>query len=315
MWVSASPYPSKIARDIYRVLSMAATNLQPKNILQVRARLGEGPVWDAQQQQLYWVDIYNRRVHSFDPASGEDRFFELDTVVSALSLMDADRIIVAQRDGLGSLNLATGKVNPLVAIEADRPNNRLNDLKCDPRGRLWVGTMNHDDRPEANLYRYDLDGSLQQMETGLAISNGLGWSPDGGVFYLTDTPRRVIYAYDYDLTVGEISNRRPLIDLSHQAFHPDGLTVDAEGCIWSAMWNGGCVVRFDPEGREMLRVRLPVPLVTCCTFGGPDLSDLYITTASVGLSQKQIQASIYSGDVFWLPTEIRGLPAYPYSGR
>ncbi|RZM82107.1 SMP-30/gluconolactonase/LRE family protein [Leptolyngbya iicbica] len=286
-----------------------SANPAVQNVLSVRARLGEGPLWNAERQVLHWVDIYNRRVHTFDPATATDAFIELDTLVSGLFLGDRDHLIVAQENGLGQLNLTTEQVTPLVPIEADRPDNRLNDVRCDGYGRLWIGTMNNDEKPLANLYRYDRDGTLRQVETGLSISNGLGWSPDQSRFYLTDTPRKMIYAYRFEAESGAICDRRPFIDLTHELFYPDGLTVDAEGCLWSAMWNGGCVIRFDPQGREMQRIALPVPLVTACTFGGPHLTDLYITTASAGMSQAELKQYYQAGDLFCLRTDIQGLPS------
>ncbi|MEM1251452.1 MAG: SMP-30/gluconolactonase/LRE family protein [Cyanobacteria bacterium P01_H01_bin.21] len=280
--------------------------IQPENILAIRARLGEGPIWNVDRQVLHWVDIYNRRVHTFDPVSGEDTYIEVDTVVSGLFLEDEMHLILAQENRLTRLNLQTRTTTPLVEIEVDRPNNRLNDVRADFQGRRWVGTMNNDGRPEANLYRYDPDGSLYLMETNLSISNGLGWSPDQKVFYLTDSPQQVIYAYDFNAIDGTICNRRPLITLTGESFYPDGLTIDAEGCLWSAMWNGWCVIRFDPQGQEMMRVPLPVPLVTSCTFGGENLTDLFITTASAGLSQSELKQSFEAGDLFCLRTDIKG---------
>jgi len=280
-----------------------------QNVLSVRARLGEGPLWDAERQVLHWVDIYNRRVHTFDPATAADTFIELDTLVSGVFLGDCGHLILAQEHGLGQLNLTTKQVTPIVAIESDRPDNRLNDGRCDGQGRFWIGTMNNDEQPLANLYRYDRDGTLQQMETGLSVSNGLGWSPDGSRFYLTDTPRQIIYAYRFEAERGTISDRRPFIDLTHESFYPDGLTVDAAGCLWVAMWNGSCVIRFDPQGREMQRIPLPVPLVTACTFGGLHLTDLYITTASAGMSQAELKQYYQAGDLFCLSTDIQGLPS------
>lgn len=286
------------------------TSVPPvKNVLSARARLGEGPVWDAEHHVLHWVDIYNRRVHTFDPATGEDTFIEIDTVVSGLFLVDGEHLILAQENGLGRLDLTTRQVTPMISIEADRLDNRLNDVRCDCQGRLWVGTMNNAEKPQANLYCYTPAGVLEQKETGLSISNGLGWSPDQSTFYLTDTPRKTIYAYRFDVDQGEISDRRPLVNLAHEPFYPDGLTVDAEGCIWSAMWNGSCVIRFDPDGQEMRRVTLPVPLVTSCAFGGPNLTDLYITTASAGMSQAELKHFYQAGDLFCWPTDVQGMPS------
>ena len=286
--------------------------LIPENVLAVRARLGEGPVWDDRRQVLHWVDIYNRRVHTFDPETRQDSFVEIASLVSGLFIVDGRHLVLAQENGLSTLDLETEQTNPLVAIEANQPDNRLNDVRCDRQGRLWVGTMNNHEKPAANLYRYDLDGSLHVMETGLSISNGLGWSPDQKTFYLTDSPRQVIYAYTFDAESGQVSNRHTQVDLTHESFYPDGLTIDAEGCIWVAMWNGWCVIRFDPQGQEMMRVPLPVSLVTSCTFGGPNLTDLFITTASAGLSQAELGQSVAAGDLFRLSTDVTGLPSDRY---
>jgi sugar lactone lactonase YvrE len=284
----------------------------PTNVLPARARLGEGPIWNSQRQVLHWVDIYNRRVHTFYPDSRQDTYVELDSVVSGLFLGEGHAVIVALEDRLSHLDLDTGHLTPIITIEADCPDNRLNDVRCDRRGRLWIGTMNNHERPQAHLYRYDLDGSLHQLETGLSIANGLGWSPNQKTFYLTDTPRQTIYAYTFDVDTGAICDRRPFVTLTHEPFYPDGLTIDAEGCVWSAMWNGWCVIRFDPDGQEITRISLPVPLVTSCTFGGANLTDLYITTASAGLSQRELKESYQAGDLFCLKTEIQGLPSDRY---
>ena len=285
--------------------------LTPENVLAVRARLGEGPLWNSSRHVLHWVDIYNRRVHTFDPASGEDTYVEVDTVVSGLFLEDPSHLVLAQEQALTRLDLQSGTTTPIVTVEADQPHNRLNDGKADSRGRCWIGTMNNHEQPHASLYRCDPDKSMHRMETNLSISNGLGWSSDQTTFYLTDTPQQTIYAYAFDVDAGMIRDRRPLVDLRGESFYPDGLTIDAEGCIWSAMWNGWCVIRFDPEGKEMLRISLPVPLVTSCTFGGKNLTDLYITTASVGLSQAELKKSFQAGDLFCLHTDIKGQRSNP----
>lgn len=278
-----------------------------QNVLTARARLGECPVWDANRQQLFWVDVYNHRVHQFDPDTGQDRHFDTGDLVSAIALADSDRLLLALSNQLAFLNLQTSEVVPLHPIKFPYPDTRLNDGKCDSKGRFWIGSVS--EAPgQAELYRYDPDGSLQVMETGLTISNGLGWSLDGATFYLTDSAKHQIYAYDFEAETGAIYNRRVLVDLTHEEVEPDGLAIDSQGNLWSALWNGWCVVCFTPTGQEILRVKLPVQCPTCPTFGGSDLTDLYITSASVGLSQKEIQQGFYAGDVFRLPTHSSGMP-------
>jgi sugar lactone lactonase YvrE len=284
-----------------------------QHMLAARARLGEGPVWEPERQQLYWVDILNQRVHQFDPARDHDRYFAIGDLVTALAIADSTRLLLALSDRLAFLDLETGAVNPVYQIEFPHPNTRLNDGKCDPQGRFWIGSIS--DAPEqAALYRYDPDGSFHQMESGLTISNGLGWSPDGSTFYLTDSPQRKIFAYQFEAETGAIRDRRVLIDLGGEAVEPDGLTIDAQGNIWSALWDGWCVACFDPAGKEIQRIKLPVQRPTCPTFGGVDLNELYITSASIGLSQKEIQQQFDAGDLFCVTTVTHGSPTHRFAG-
>lgn len=291
-------------------MSLIQSSVQ--NVLAARARLGECPVWEAEHQQLYWVDIYNHRVHQFDPASGRDRHFDVGDVVSAIVLAGTARLLVALRDRLAFLNLQTGEITPLCQIEFSHSDTRLNDGKCDPQGRFWIGSVS-EAAGQGVLYRYDPDGSLHQMETGLTISNGLGWSPDGSTFYLTDSAQRKIYAYDFEAETGAIADRRVLVDLGDEAVEPDGLVIDGQGNLWSALWDGWCIACFNSIGQEILRVKMPVQRPTCPTFGGTHLSDLYITSASVGLSQKEIQQGFYAGDLFCLSTVSTGIPTYQFA--
>jgi sugar lactone lactonase YvrE len=288
-------------------------NPSVQNVLTARARLGEGLVWNADLQQLFWVDIHNHRVHQFDPATGHDRYFDVGDLVGAIAFAGHDRLLLALRDQLAFLNTQSGEVTPLHQIKFPYPNTRLNDGKCDAQGRFWIGSIS-EEQGQAELYRYDLDGSLHTMETGLTISNGLGWSPDGATFYLTDSAQRKIYAYEFEAATGSIRDRRVLIDLSAEIAEPDGLTIDQQGNIWSALWNGWCVVCFNSAGQEISRVKLSVQRPTCVTFGGAHLTDLYITSASVGLSQKEIQQGFFAGDLFCLPTHAIGLPTQHFLG-
>jgi sugar lactone lactonase YvrE len=298
------------------------TRLRAKNmsqsaqiVLAARARLGECPVWQALDQKLFWVDAYNHRIHQFDPATGKDCYFDTGDVVSAIALAATDRLLIALSDRLAWLHLPIGEVEVIHRFEFTVPEGtRLNDGKCDAQGRFWIGSCS--DHPgQAALYRYDPDGSLHIMETGLTISNGLAWSPDGSTFYLTDSAQHKIFGYDYLADTGTLVNRRTLIDLSAEAVEPDGLTVDIDGNLWSALWDGWSVACFAASGHELSRIQLPIPRPTCVTFGGPDLTDLYITSASVGLSQKEIQKCHTAGDLFCLAAAAQGLPTHSFGAN
>lgn len=279
-----------------------------KNVLAARARLGESPVWDVDRQQLFWVDIYNHRVHQFDPATGQDRYFDTGDVVSAIQKATGDRLLLALSHSLAFLNLKTSEITPICQIEFPDPNTRFNDGKCDSQGRFWIGSIS-ETPGQANLYRYDSNGKIHLMETGLTISNGLGWSPDESTFYLTDSAQHKIYAYNFIAETGTISDRRVLIDLSDEGVEPDGLAIDSEGNIWSALWNGWCIACFNSAGQEKFRIKMPVQRPTSLAFGGANLTDLYITSASIGLSQKEIQKEINAGDLFHISTKSPGMPS------
>ncbi len=284
-----------------------------RNVLEARARLGEGPVWDDLTQALYWVDIYNHRVHQFFPERGSSRTFDVGDVVGSLAVAGPETLLLALRHQLARLDLTTGEVEPILTVEEGKPRNRLNDGKCDPQGRFWIGSASREEG-EAALYRYDPDGSLRVMETGLTISNGLGWSPNGTTFYLTDSPKKTIYAYDFDAATGEISGRRVFVELSDESFVPDGLSVDSEEHVWSAQWDGWCVIRFAPDGREVLRVPMPVKRPTSCAFGGTERRQLYVTSASIGMGEEEIEANICAGDLFQLDPGVEGLPVQRFAG-
>ncbi len=285
---------------------MNLTTSLVKNIHHARARLGECPVWDDRNKCLYWVDIYNHRLHQLEPSTDNNRCFDVGDMVSAIAIIDEKQLLLGLRDRLAILNIQTGAIATKCQIQFDHVSTRLNDGKCDLQGRFWIGSVS-EEPAAASLYRYDPDGSLQVMETGLTISNGLGWSPDGKVFYLTDSAEKQIYAYDFDGETGKISHRRVLIDLADEPVEPDGLAIDQQGNLWSALWDGWAIACFDPTGTEIQRLQLPVQRPTCPCFGGANLTDLYITSASVGLSQTEIQRGFYAGDVFHVSTTIPGM--------
>jgi sugar lactone lactonase YvrE len=201
-----------------------------------------------------------------------------------------------------------GATQQRIEIESDDSESRMNDAKCDPSGRMFTGTMTVTDRRSA-LYRVDADWSITTIFTGVGISNGLGWSPDATRMYYIDTPTMRVDVIDYDLATGTVEYRRPLIEIVKGVGFPDGMTVDVDGCLWVAFWDGWCVRRYDPEGDLMQTVELPVSRVTSCTFGGENFDQLFITSASTGLSDAERVAQPLAGSVFRADVGTRGWPA------
>lgn len=290
-----------------------AEPLPLRNVLAARARLGEGPSWDAEAGVLWWVDIHNHRVHRFDPAAGEDTVYEVGETVGCAHPAADGRVVLGLRRGVALLDPATGAVEPLATLLPERPGLRLNDGKCDARGRLWVGSMSKEEGGAA-LFRVDPDGGVHEAAGGLTLSNGLGWSPDGATLYLTDSPAKTILAFDFDADAGTLSGRRVFADLSGPDSVPDGLAVDSEGCVWSAQWGGASLVRFAPDGGELLRVMMPVPNPTSCAFGGSGGTELYVTTASIGMTEDEVDDAFESGDLFVLRPGVAGPPAARFGG-
>jgi sugar lactone lactonase YvrE len=280
-------------------------------VLETRARLGEGPIWDDRTRSLYFVDALNQRIHQYFPDRGTSRPFEIGDLVSSLAFTRGDALLITLKKGLAMLDTGSGSITPLLELEVDKPANKLNDGKCDKRGRFWIGSFSRE-QGEAALYRFDPDGSLHVMQTGLTGSNGLGWSPDDRTFYLTDSGEKLIYAYEFDLETGSIDHRRDLIDLSDRDSIPDGLCVDVDGFLWSAQFGGGCVVRFDPEGKEVGRIDFPAPQTTSCAFGGSERRELYVTSAAAGMSEEDLEDYLNAGDLFRIRTEVQGLPFHPF---
>jgi sugar lactone lactonase YvrE len=223
---------------------------------------------------------------------------------------------VATPGGLMTFDGHSKRLHPFCHPESERPGNRYNDGKCDRMGRLWVGTLDMGTAANrGNLFRVEADGTWKKMDSGFTVANGMGWSPDNRRMYFTDSMRRTVYTYDFDLRAGDISHRRPLITLEASDGTPDGLTVDEEGCIWVAIWDAWRVSRYSPEGKELMRIKVPVPRPTSCCFGGDNLDTLYITSASVRLNAEVLAAAPLSGSLFAVRIPgVRGLPETIFSG-
>jgi sugar lactone lactonase YvrE/DNA-binding IclR family transcriptional regulator len=285
-------------------------------VTQCASLLGEGPIWSPRDGVLYWVDILTPSVHWHDTRTGSDHEVKLGSMVSVAIPKETGGLIVATSAGLMTMDTASKTLEPLCHPEADRPGNRYNDGKCDRMGRLWIGSLDMGTAANrGNLFRVDPDGSWIKMDGGFSVANGLGWSPDNRQMYFTDSARRVIYVYDFDLLTGTVTNRRPFITIDPSDGTPDGLTVDEDGCLWVAIWDSWRIARYSPQGREMLRIRMPVPRPTSCCFGGANLDTLYVTSASLRLNQQALEAAPLSGSLFSLRIPgVRGLPETPFAG-
>jgi sugar lactone lactonase YvrE len=276
--------------------------------------LGEGPHWDDRAGELLWVDIAQGRIHAWSPSSGEARTETLDVEISAvIPRSDAPGHIVAAghrlvlRDGEAERTLAV--------VEEDVPDNRFNDCKCDPQGRLWAGTMSKARaRCTAALYRLAPGGEIERVIADATISNGLAWTPSGDTMYFIDSTTQRIDAFDFDAATGDISDRRTLVEIDPHDGLPDGMTVDAEGSIWVCLFGGAAMRRYSPDGTLEASIPLPTTNSTSPTFGGPDLRTLYVTTARHLLTRAQLDSEPLAGAVLALDPGVTGLPADRFAG-
>lgn len=287
----------------------------PECVWDARAQLGEGPLWSVEQQALYWVDILGHRLHRYSP-SQEHRTWQFDHEISAIAeRANAQGLIVTLRHGFATFNPATEELMPLIQVEAHMPGNRFNDGKCDRLGRFWAGTMDFDGkRSTGSLYRLSPDLACSRMDSGYAVTNGPAWSSDYKVMYHNDSVNGRVYAFDYDLESGEISDKRLFLQFGEEDGSPDGMATDSEGGLWIAHWGASKVTRHDAQGNLMHTIALPCSQVTSCAFGGPDLKTLYITTAAVGLAAEQLEREPLAGGLFAVDLDIAGTPACTFLG-
>jgi sugar lactone lactonase YvrE len=282
-------------------------------VVDIRARIGECPVWVPEEQALYWAEIYKPALHRFDPATGATKTWSLPEPIGSFALRRGGGIVAGLRTGFAFVDLDTGAVEIVASPEQEKPANRLNDGRCDRRGRFWAGSMVEGMKgSDAMLYRLDPDRSCHAMVGGLAVSNGLAWNPDDKVMYHADSPRRTVWAWDFDFDTGAIHNRRVFAEAAPGEGFPDGAAVDAEGCYWSARFKGWRLVRHAPDGREIATIKLPVENPTMCAFGGEKLDVLYVTSGAEGVTDFAQQP--HAGGVLALEVGVRGLPEPRFAG-
>lgn len=269
--------------------------------------LGESLFWDADAKRLYWIDAWQARVFAFDPATSETRITDLSAALGGLPIGsiardDAGGLISGVKGGFYHLDLGVARAQLIAAVESDRPaTNRLNDGKCDRAGRFWCASANTDHRtPTAALWRLVSGSDPTLMQDGLIVGNGIAWSPDDRRMYLADSFAGTVWQYDFDISTGEIANRRTFLSTAHIRGIVDGATVDRDGCYWAALFRGSAVAQFDPDGKLIRHIRLPVSNPTICAFGGPELDVLYVASGSRFLDAAQRRTQPLAGHVFAL---------------
>jgi sugar lactone lactonase YvrE len=269
--------------------------------------LGEGPVWDAAEGCLWWVDIPGARLHRLRLTDEAHDSWPMPERVAALALRQGGGMLVALASGFARFDAATGGLTHYQGRPPLRPGQRLNDGSCDPAGRFWCGAMREEgEEPDAALHVLRPDGSLLEQPAGLSIINCVNWSPDGETMYFSDTPAGIIYACDFDAATGRMGERRVFHAGQDVPGLPDGGTVDAEGCLWNARFGGGGVARFRPDGSLDRFLPLPARKITCCAFGGPDLRTLFVTSATEGLSEEEKAAQPLAGRLMALEPGVTG---------
>ena len=278
--------------------------------------LGESPIWDAAQERLLWVDISKGHLHWLAPATQKHGLIDVGEWIGSIALTSDGNIIAALASGFAFIALETAKIDRISDPEAGLKNNRFNDGKCDPSGRFWAGTMSTSGKKEAgSVYAIGPDLMVSKKITKVTTANGMAWCPTGEIFYFIDTPTKRIAAYRFDALTGNIHGKRTVVRIPPAMGYPDGMTIDCNGMLWVAMWDGWSVARWNPQtGKLLALIDVPVKRPTSCCFGGNNLSELYITTASYGLSDEELKAQPNAGGIFIISnTGTMGLPASKFT--
>lgn len=287
----------------------------PRCIWPAETVLGEAPFWSAEEAALYWVDIDGKRILRYEPDTGTRRVFPQSHEFGCLIPRKSGGFVAGIDVGLAYVNADLSEVEVFATPESGVPQTRFNDGQCDRRGRLWVASADRDEaEPLGAIYCVEGSSSVSRVISEVMVGNGLGWSPDNSTMYFADTGLGTIFALDYDIESGTACNSRVFREVDEKFGYPDGLTVDAEGYVWSAHWSGWRITRYDPDGQVDRVIELPVPNVTSITFGGPNMDLLFVTTARLGLTDDQIAEAPLSGGLFLVEPGVTGLLEECYAG-
>jgi sugar lactone lactonase YvrE len=290
---------------------------EPKQLVSAQNRLGETPIWEPEENALYWVDWGGLPTCRFEPETGKFTAYPVTVPVTSLARRASGGWVAIAQNGLYGWE---PKINQYKLIygpaRPDKPEICYNDAAVDRQGRLLVSTVNMNDPflPEGSLYRLDPNGSLHELDTGYATANGIGLSPDGKTVYVSDQRHRQIIVLDYDIATGFTSNRRIFARLSEEDGMPDGLIVDAEGFVWNGHWDGWKLTRYAPDGKIECQIRFPIQHVISFAFGGKNLDELFVTTASWGFGEYERKQQPWAGDLFRIKTDVKGLIEPAFAG-
>ncbi|CAL9698477.1 unnamed protein product [Knipowitschia caucasica] len=298
------------------------SSVRVEPMLDLRALIGEGPVWEESEQTLLFVDIIGKSIHRWNALTNQTSSLSTDSTVGFAVPVQGGGYLAGVGCSFSAVNWSTGAVTSLVTVDNDKPQNRFNDGKVDPTGRLFAGTMGDIEASpvlwkQGSLFSLDSELTLLRHFGQVDISNGLDWSSDGSLFFYVDSMKKTLDVFDYDVVTGLPAARRVVYEMREEEGLPDGLTVDSEGMVWVSCFNGGRVLRIDPStGVRLQTVLLPVSKTTSCCFGGPQYNDLYVTSASVGLSQSELSAQPLAGATFRVSgLGVKGRPPVEFSGN
>jgi len=289
----------------------------PEVVLPTLCLLGEGTLWHAAQNCIYWIDIIPGDIHRYSVDKKTHDIFNIGQMIGAIAIRKNGGFVAAMQHGFYFVDFDNKTIQPITDPEKSLPGNRFNDGKCDPAGRFWAGTMPLNEKDAVgNLYMLDTDLSVTLKVPNVTISNGLAWSRDYSTLYYIDTPTRYVVAYDFDVANGNIGNKRIVIDVHHEKGYPDGMTIDEAGMLWIAFYGGWRVAQYNPNtGKLLQEIQFPVANITCCTFGGPLLQDLYVSTAKKELSPDELLAQPLAGSLFVInDVGSKGIPAFEFAG-
>ncbi|WP_297803626.1 SMP-30/gluconolactonase/LRE family protein [uncultured Polaribacter sp.] len=280
----------------------------------VEANLGEGAIWNYKTHELYWIDIEGRQLNIYNPKSKINKVLNTESRIGTVVPFTEDEALIALENGVHKIDIQTGKSNLFTDMKSELLGSRLNDGKCDPSGRFWVGSMHlEQETAKANLYTITSENILQKKIDSVTISNGIVWTSDKKTMYYIDTPTSTIKEFDYNNETGEISNGKIAVKIPIKFGFPDGMTIDEENMLWVGMWNGNAVIRFNPKtGKVISKIEVPAHNITSCAFGGENLETLYITSARIDMTEEELIKYPLAGSLFSINPGVKGVKSNFY---